>query len=551
MLKARLGLWLGVLVALVATQFAVVVWLVNQSELERSRSLRAKDALVQYIALAADKQRLKVWFAQYLLTDQAPVALRDQYLQRMQTALNELERLHREEQADASGLAGEAPLTRQPLDALQTNFRALRAQIQQAQPHIPHPNPSTERASVWSEMLSVFDISEGQDMRALIAQAITQQQAHSTAAEAAAQVALQRSRNVAIYSILSTIILSIGFVSYFAWDIRRRMRPLLDGTLALQAGQLEHRIGATGRDEFGRLGQSFNRMAEEIQLHRRNEETQRQRLEIAVAQRTADLHQANAQLLDIDRSRRQFFANISHELRTPTTAILGEAEITLRRSGHAESLYRDALERVASIARQLGARIGELMAVARQSEAGLQPELSLIDLTEPLRAALEQVQATAAQQAHQLQWFNDAQTAMPSEPPQPLMLRGSLDKLTQLFTIVLDNALRYSPAGGQISVETQPAQGGAEWQVTISDTGIGMDEQELPLASERYWRSERARAMRPEGMGLGLTIAEDIVRAHGGRLNLLAREGGGTRVLISLPAALTDSTSNTGDKDNN
>nr|WP_295076120.1 HAMP domain-containing sensor histidine kinase [uncultured Roseateles sp.] len=535
MLKARLGLWLGVLVALVATQFAVVVWLVNQSELERSRSLRAKDALVQYIALAADKQRLKVWFAQYLLTDQAPVALRDQYLQRMQTALNELERLHREEQADAGGLAGEAPLTRQPLDALQTNFRALRAQIQQAQPHIPHPNPSTERASVWSEMLSVFDISEGQDMRALIAQAITQQQAHSTAAEAAAQVALQRSRNVAIYSILSTIALSIGFVSYFAWDIRRRMRPLLDGTLALQAGQLEHRIGATGRDEFGRLGQSFNRMAEEIQLHRHNEETQRQRLETAVAQRTADLHQANAQLLEIDRSRRQFFANISHELRTPTTAILGEAEITLRRSGHAESLYRDALERVASIARQLGARIGELMAVARQSEAGLQPELSLIDLAEPLRAALEQVQATAAQQEHQLQWLNHTPAA------EPLMLRGSLDKLTQLFTIVLDNALRYSPAGGQISVETQPAADGAEWQITISDTGIGMDAQELPRASERYWRSERARAMRPEGMGLGLTIAEDIVRAHGGQFSLKAREGGGTQVLIRLPAALSHS----------
>jgi len=291
MFKARLGVWLGVLVALVATQFAVVVWLVNQSELERSRSLRAKDALVQYIDLAANKQRLKVWFAQYLLTDEAPVPLRDEYLQRMQQGLSELERLHGEEAADHSDLAIEK-VSRQTLEALRTNFQALRAQVLQAQPHIPHPNPATERAAVWGEMLGVFDISQGQDMRTLIAEAIRLQEAHSRATEAAAKIALARSRSLAIFSILSTILLSIGFVAFFAWDIRRRMAPLLDGTLALQAGRMDHRIAtaAHGRDEFDRLSQSFNRMAEEIQLHRANEASQRQRLEDAVAQRTQALH---------------------------------------------------------------------------------------------------------------------------------------------------------------------------------------------------------------------------------------------------------------------
>ncbi|MBB4843723.1 signal transduction histidine kinase [Paucibacter oligotrophus] len=537
MFKARLGVWLGVLVALVATQFAVVVWLVNQSELERSRSLRAKDALVQYIDLAANKQRLKVWFAQYLLTDEAPVPLRDGYLQRMQGSLSELERLHAEEAADPSASAIEK-VSRETLDALHTNFQALQAQILQAQPHIPHPNPSTERAAVWDEMLGVFDISQGQDMRTLIKEAIRLQEAHSRATEAAAKIALERSRSLAIFSILSTILLSIGFVAYFAWDIRRRMAPLLDGTLALQAGRMDHRIAtaAHGRDEFDRLSLSFNRMAEEIQLHRANEASQRQRLEDAVAQRTQALHEANEQLLEIDRSRRQFFANISHELRTPTTAILGESEITLRRSGHPEAFYRETLERVAAIARQLGARIAELMAVARQSEdkaIKAKPEsLELIALPALLQQALAQQSAAATQQGHQLS------LALPGDG---LRLRGSAAKLGQALTILIDNAIRYTPAQGQIRIGAQRSDEDAQQlHIWVEDSGIGMAPQDLPRATERYWRSDAARKLRPDGMGLGLPIAEGIAESHGGHLQISCRPEGGCRVLLSLPLAANE-----------
>ena len=535
MFKARLGVWLGVLVALVATQFAVVVWLVNQSELERSRSLRAKDALVQYIDLAANKQRLKVWFAQYLLTDEAPVPLRDGYLQRMQSSLSELERLHAEEAADPSDSAIEK-VSRKTLDALRTNFLALQLQILQAQPHIPHPNPSTERAAVWDEMLGVFDISQGQDMRTLIKEAIRLQEAHSRATEAAAKIALERSRRLAIFSILSTILLSIGFVAYFAWDIRRRMAPLVDGTRALQTGRMEHRIttAAHGRDEFDRLSQSFNRMAEEIQLHRANEASQRQRLEDAVAQRTQALHEANERLLEIDRSRRQFFANISHELRTPTTAILGESEIALRRSGHSEVFYRETLERVAAVARQLGARIAELMAVARQSEdkaiEGNAESFELIDLPALLKQTLDQQSGAAAQQGHQLN------LALPL--PTDVNLRGSAAKLGQALTILIDNAIRYSQAQGQIHVGSHRAEEDARLlHIWVEDKGIGMAPQEISRATERYWRSDAARKLRPDGMGLGLPIAEGIAELHGGQLQINSCLEGGCRVVLSLPLA--------------
>lgn len=530
MFKARLGLWLGVLVAVIATQFAVVVWLVNQSELDRSRSLRAKDALVQYLDLSSNKQRLKVWFAQYLLTDSAPVAQRDLYLQRMQASLVELERLHALEAADPSDRAIET-VSRQTLVALQANFEALRAQILQAQPHAAHlTTAQTERAAVWDEMLGVFDISQGQDMRALIAEAIQVQMAHSRETEAAAQIALGRSRHLALFSILSTILLSVGFVAYFALDIRRRMAPLLDGTQALQSGRMDHRIAVHGRDEFDRLSLSFNRMAEEIQLHRANEASQRQRLEDAVAQRTQDLHAANQQLLNIDRSRRQFFANISHELRTPTTAILGEAEVSLRRSGHPEPVYREALERVAVIARQLGARIAELMAVARQGEASQRTDRQPIQLQDLLSQALEQQRGAAAQAGHQL--VLKPTSNLPSE----LQLHGDSEKLAQALTILLDNAIRYTPGPGQICLSARLDEGASQTlSLSVEDTGIGMSSEELGKATERYWRADAARNMRPDGMGLGLAIAEDIAIAHGGQLRLTSRAEGGLVVQLSLP----------------
>lgn len=533
MFKARLGLWLSVLVAVVATQFAIVVWLVNQSELDRSRSLRAKDALVQYLDLSSNKQRLKVWFAQYLLTDSAPVAQRDLYLQRMQASLVELGRLNAMEATDPSDLAIKT-VSRQTLVALQTNFEALQEQILKAQPQVARLDPDTERAAVWDEMLGVFDISQGQDMRALIAEAIKVQMAHSRETEAAAQTALGRSRHLALFSILSTIVLSVGFVAFFALDIRRRMAPLLDGTQALQAGRMDHRITIRGRDEFDRLSMSFNRMAEEIQLHRANEASQRQRLEDAVAQRTQDLHAANQQLLNIDRSRRQFFANISHELRTPTTALLGEAEVSLRRSGHPEPVYREALERIAAIARQLGARIAELMAVARQGEASQRLERQAIHPLALLSQALEQQRGAASAAGHQL-----VLKSIP-EIPVDLRLHGDSAKLSQALTILLDNAIRYTPSPGQIWLSAQLDEGvSPSLSLGVEDNGIGLSREELDKASERYWRADAARSMRPEGMGLGLAIAEDIAIAHGGRLCLTHRTAGGLVAQISLPLERT------------
>lgn len=529
MFRARLGLSFGILVVLVSLQFAWVLWLVHLSEVDRARSLRAKDALIQYTDLGANKQRLKVWFAQYLLTDQAPIALRDGYLDLMQNSLDVLERLYREDTQDPSALPSER-VSRHTLDALVTNFSALRSSILQAQPHIVATNPNKERAAVWAEMIGVFDMSQGQDMRILIADAISLQGVHSRAAEDAAQASLQSLRMVSVFSVLTTVALSFAFVGYFTADIRRRLHPLLEGTQALQWGNLTHRISPVGEDEFGLLGQSLNRMADEIQTHRSNELTQRQRLELAVEERTLALHQTNEKLRAIDAHRRQFFANVSHELRTPTAAILGESEVTLRRSGHPEAVYQETLRRVADIARQLGGRIGELMQFARESERPTDYDKAPVALAALVHNVVQRLEALAIQQHNTVVLLGVVQ-------PQ-WQVYGNAEKLLQALSIVVDNAIRYTPAGGRI--ELSVAEASKVWRVQVSDNGIGIQAQEAQALPQRYWRSERARRMRPDGMGLGLSIASEIVGAHGGTLALHPRDPQGTLVCIDLPVYSTD-----------
>jgi len=200
-------------------------------------------------------------------------------------------------------------------------------------------------------------------------------------------------------------------------------------------------------------------------------------------------------------------------------------------------VYREALERVAATARQLGARIAELMSVARQGEDSLQGERQPIDVPALLQQALEQQRGAAAAQGLDLQLQGQALELLQAMPGQGLQLRGQAAKLGQALTILLDNALRYTPSPGSIRLGASLESGLPQPQLRlcVEDSGIGMSPEELGRASERYWRAEAARRLRPEGMGLGLAIAADIAAAHEGRLELQARPEGGCRASLILP----------------
>ncbi len=292
---------------------------------------------------------------------------------------------------------------------------------------------------------------------------------------------------------------------------------------------MQHRIDLTGGDEFADVARSMNAMADELEQHRRREAQQRQVLEATVRERTADLHQANESLRRTDVRRRQLLADISHELRTPTTAIRGEAEVTLRGQDKPVDEYRAALSRIVATSRQLGSVIDDLLAMARTDMETFSLARQPLSLTQPLLDALSQAAALAAEHGVMLK--------PEGTPPERCKVFGDAQRLTQLLMLLLDNAIRYSRPGGEVRWRVEQRDDTVE--VRVVDAGIGIPPGELAQVFERHFRGDSARRHRASGSGLGLPIARALAQAHGGSLELRspcnAHGDGGTCAVLTLP----------------
>jgi signal transduction histidine kinase len=273
-------------------------------------------------------------------------------------------------------------------------------------------------------------------------------------------------------------------------------------------------------------------MAAELEKHQQQETKHRQRLESEVRERTSALHEANQSLQQTDTRRRQLLADISHELRTPTTAIRGEAEITLRGGERPAAQYREALQRIVATSRQLGSVIDDLLAMARSDMETLSMVPNRVDLSEPLADALAQALALAGERHIQI----DAQ-AMPAET---VHVMGDAQRLCQLLLLLLDNAVRYSHPAGIVSLRWWRSDEATPTLVLqVIDQGIGIPAEELHQVFDRHFRGRMARLHRAAGSGLGLPIAKALALAHGGSLTLESTAdeaaGQGTRVQLRLP----------------
>jgi DNA-binding response OmpR family regulator/signal transduction histidine kinase len=269
-------------------------------------------------------------------------------------------------------------------------------------------------------------------------------------------------------------LITLAAAVVMALSLSRRLQQPLDrllaGTQALQAGALDHRIATGSRDEFDHVAQSFNAMARELQSHRAAADAARHDLEVAVHDRTRELSAAHDTLKQLDERRRQLFADLGHELRTPATAIRGEAEIALRGKDKPTAEYRQALGRVISGIDQMTGLIHDLMLIAKAEADQLVMKPTSTDLPALLAEAVDQARTLGA--AHRV----DVQ----------------LDRLGQAVMIVLDNAVRYSPEGASVAVSLRTDPSVAT--IVVSDAGIGIDADELPHVFERFVRGQRARA---------------------------------------------------------
>ena len=257
---------------------------------------------------------------------------------------------------------------------------------------------------------------------------------------------------------------------------------------------LSHRITEPPhRDELGRLAATFNAMLASIET--------------------------------AYHAQQRFVADASHELRAPLTAIQGNLELLRRHRAMPEADREEALAEAEREANRLTRLVADLLALAR-ADAGVALQQRPVDL--------DVVVLDMFRTAHQLA---RGQTLI-LEPFEPARVVGDEDRLKQLVLILLDNALKYTPAEGSVTFGLRRCATSVE--ILVRDSGVGVPAADLPHIFERFYRADPARSRDPGGSGLGLPIARWIAQQHGGDVTLTSAHGQGTTATIRLPLLSAD-----------
>jgi two-component system, OmpR family, sensor kinase len=529
MFRRRLSLVLILLAAIIALQGAAAVLALREVERQVARGRMANDIHLGFLQLSTTKQRLRSWLTQHMVGAGGDPAERDVLLNSLHITLADLYRLTRAAAQVGPGAHGGEEHRARP-EALRILDQHVRGISDSVRDMAALPADASARQA-WSQLADVFEISQGQDLRQLIALNIARETAVVQRERGAADQALARMRWLWIGMALSLAMVALSATVYFGPALRRPLDALFKGAQALRQGRLDHRIVWSGPDEFSDVARSMNAMAEELEQHRQRESEQRHLLEAQVRQRTRDLHEANESLHQTDVRRRQLLADVSHELRTPTTALRGEAEITLRGPDRSVAEYREALRRIVDTSAQLSVVIDDLLAMARSDMDTLSLVRKPLDLSLPLMDALTQARALAR--------LTQVRIECVPLPALTWWVLGDAQRLCQLVLLLLNNAVCYSQPQGSVWVQLQASEDGCALDLCIIDEGIGIAPHELPFVFERHFRGAEARRHRAAGSGLGLPIAQALAQAHAGSLQLSspAHPGGtcGTRALLRLP----------------
>jgi two-component system sensor histidine kinase BaeS len=293
---------------------------------------------------------------------------------------------------------------------------------------------------------------------------------------------------VVIAAILVAGLASVGLAIVMARMLARPLREVGAAARRIADGDYAARVPREGPEEIASLADSFNQMA--------------------------------ASLEEQERMRRDFIANAAHELRTPLTNLQGYLEalrdgvIVADRSTY-ESLWDEA-ERLVRLSRSLDA-------LAEGDAAAGAPALEPIDLAAAVRSAVELAQPS----------IERAGLGLTIDVPQPLAARANPDQLAQVLANLLSNAVRYTPAGGSVTVRAERRPG--DLLVSVTNTGEPIPADDLDHVFERFYRVEKSRDRARGGAGIGLAIVKQLVESGGGRVGAEST-GGQTRFWFSLPA---------------
>ena len=287
----------------------------------------------------------------------------------------------------------------------------------------------------------------------------------------------------------------------WAWFLSRRILVPIEqigGTAErISASNLSERIDESKtKTELGRLAHVLNRMFERLRA-------------------------------SFDRQAR-FTADASHELRTPTTIVLAQTELALAKQRSPEE-YREALAACQRAAKRMEALVEGLLTLARVDAGQLELRREPVDLRQVVENAMTLLKPLADQK--QVELKSDLQN---------VQVVGDAERLGQVLTNLLNNAITYNREGGKVRLCLASEDGNAT--LTISDTGLGIATDDLPRIFERFYRGDKARTSNG-GIGLGLAICQEVVHSHGGRIDVTSLVGEGTTFTVRFPLSSPNTTS--------
>jgi len=303
------------------------------------------------------------------------------------------------------------------------------------------------------------------------------------------QLILKRFRETFLLITLPLLLLAIGGGTIIARRILSPLRDLIRTVAAIHAGQLEARVARSDNgDELDDLGRLFNAMIDQIQR--------------------------------LVRGMREALDNVAHDLRTPMTRFRNQAETAL----HAESgphACREALQDCIEESDRMLGMLAILMDISEAETGTMRLQRRPVDLSALAEAVVDMYHYVAEEKGVTLHL---------TLPAEPITLEIDPERISQSLANLLDNAVKYTPAGGRVALTLIPEPG--QVRLRIEDNGIGLD----PAETDQLWdRLFRGRNAGQKGIGLGLSLVRAIVQAHGGTVSAGASASGGARFELLLP----------------
>lgn len=232
----------------------------------------------------------------------------------------------------------------------------------------------------------------------------------------------------------------------------------------------------------------------------------------------------------LERVRSEFIGNVSHELRTPIFSVQGYLETLLDGALEDDSVRRSFLEKAFNNALRLNSLLSDLIDISRIESGELRLSFRYFDIVELINDITPTLDLRAEQRS--------VHVVVESVPPNPIMVYGDKERLTQVLTNLIDNAIKYNVIGGTVTIAATLRDKGVS--VTVADTGIGIPQEHVGRIFERFYRVDKDRSRAVGGTGLGLAIVKHILEAHQAPISVTSEVGKGTTIRFVLKG---DSTS--------